>query len=398
MYRKMLLSLGAFALLPLTAQADVTVTQDVKLEGMGMLSMFGTSGHVTSKVSGDKAYTENQMEAKSGMLQKAMQNHSNTQIIRLDRDLAWMLVPAKQRYSEKTLDQMRAEAQKSMEEMKQNSQQGMGMPVNSEDCEWSPATVAVSRTGEVQHIAGEKAEEAQVTVSQTCTDPKTGHTCEVAWVMDSWLAKNVLGGDEMRNFYTAFTQRLGLDEMPEGMEMSGFGQALLAMYSEGMDDVSAELQQLKGYPMKFSLQVEMGGNQCVTNSGQPIALDSVWEDAAMAGVQAGAYTAGSAAASGAATAAAGSAGSGVAGSVAGSAAGAATSAAISGLFKKWGKKKQEQQAEEQAAAAQQAANQPQPTADSRVVLFRISSEITGISAAPIQASTFEVPDGWKKEK
>ena len=291
MYRKILLSLGAFALLPLTASADVTVTQDLKLDGMGMLSMFGTSGHATTTVSGDKAYTDSQMEMKSGMMQKMMQNHSTSQIIRLDRDLAWMLVPAKQRYSEKSLEQMREETQKSMEEMKKNSQPGMGMPVNSEDCEWSPATVAVSRTGEVQHIAGEQAEEAQVNVSQTCTDPKTGNTCEVAWVMDTWLAKTVPGGDEMRNFSKAFAERLGMDQMPEGMEMSGMGQALIAMYSEGMDDVSAELQQLKGYPMKFSLQVEMGGNQCITNNGQPMALDSMWEDAANAAMQAGATSA-----------------------------------------------------------------------------------------------------------
>ena len=83
-------------------------------------------------------------------------------------------------------------------------------------------------------------------------------------------------------------------------------------------------------------------------------------------------------------------GNSVGGSVAGSAIGAASRDLIGGAFSKFRKRKKKDEPEPVAEAANPAAGS--------VVLFKITSELTGINENDVNESQFAAPAGWKKVK
>jgi hypothetical protein len=145
---------------------------------------------------------------------------------------------------------------------------------------------------------------------------------------------------------------------------------------------------MDGYPVKTVMSMDIGGENCTTASGEPIAMDDVWEDAAMAGVEAAGSSAAYHAGAAAGRAAAESVGGGVAGSIAGSALGSASRELASGMFKKFGKKKKEPEPQPEA--------QGSDPANTMVRLFTVTTELTGVDDDDIDPSRFEVPAGWEQ--
>jgi hypothetical protein len=369
-----------------SAAADITMKQHMEIQAGGAMSMMNSASTITISLAGDKSRSETVMEAKSGMMGRFMKNLNTTSITRLDKELIWSLVPDEKQYSELTFEQMRAQIEQSMEQLKSMQESGYStLPVSDDNCEWSPPVMNVDKTGEDARFAGVKADQHIISVHQTCTDPTTGKACEVTWSMENWMAKRMPGDDELLAFQKTVAEKMGADElMSQAQGMSG---ALLAMFADGWGDALDEAGDLKGYPVKTVMQLEMGGENCTTPSGQTMAMDDVWGNAANSGLNAAAgsaaYHTGSAIGAGVADAA----GNSVGGSIAGAAIGAASREVVSGMFNKFRKKKKEPEpptAEEAGAAS--------------VALFRIVSELTSVSDDSVPGSQFEVPAGWEKIK
>lgn len=143
---------------------------------------------------------------------------------------------------------------------------------------------------------------------------------------------------------------------------------------------------MEGYPVKTVMSLEMGGENCTTGAGQPIALDDVWSQAAEIGKDAAVYSAAGQAGSAAGNAAASSVGNGIGGSIAGSAVGAASREVVGSLFNKLRKKKE---TPEPVAVTT-------PSASGSVTIFEITTELTGIDEKDVSDSLFVVPADWKK--
>lgn len=366
------------------ASADVTYEQSISIEAGGMMSMLGASGTSTTSISGDRARSESKMEPKSKMMAAMSQNMDTTTIIRLDKDLMWNLVPSEEEYSEVTFDEMRAQMQQSMAQMEE--MQGGGMPVDDDACQWSEAKVSVEETGEKERIAGERAEQFIVQVSQTCTVPNQNKSCDMTWTMDHWLANRVRGDDEARDFQRKMAQRLGMDEITA--QLGGMAGALMAMYGEGWDDAFDKARDLGGFPVRTTLQMEIGGEACTLPSGTPIAMDEMWTNAFDAAGDAALYSAAGIAGAEVGSAVGEAVGGSVGGRIAGSAIGAASREVIGGMFSKLKKKKDEP--EEEAAAAEGAEG------GGAVIMFRIKTEMTDIDTGSVPDSRFEVPGGWTR--
>ena len=185
-------------------------------------------------------------------------------------------------------------------------------------------------------------------------------------------------------FHRGMARAMGGDEELGMVQAQARG--LVAMFKNGWEDVLKESGKMEGYPVKTVMSLEMGGESCTTGSGQPIAMDDVWSEAADAGANAAAYSAAAHAGSAAGTQAAQSVGGGVGGSIAGSAVGAASRDLISGAFKKFRKKKKKDE------PAVQAAN----PASGTVKLFEITTELTGVDENDVPDNVFVVPAGWEK--
>jgi hypothetical protein len=332
------------------------------------------------------------MKFKSKIMNTFAGKHGNTsQIVRLDEGRIYDLQHADKKYTEMTFEEMRAAMQKSMEQLEQASEaqaqsQQQQLPVDADECQWSPPVVEAKETGEHATIAGFDTARATVSVKQTCTDPKTSKACDMVWSVDQWLASASPGAEESKAFALNYAKQLGLDAA--GMKaMQGRMQQAFGEYKSSWTEAMEKAGQFQGYPLKTALQMSMGGPQCTTENGTQVAADPVFADAVDAGMQAGASTAAGAATSAATQAAVEQAGGGVGGAVAGSAAGAFAGklgASLMGKFKKKDK-------EPPAAAPQATAANP-----GMIRLFRVETETVSIRSDAIPASTFDIPAGYKK--
>jgi len=368
-----------------SAVADVTLQQNVTVSASGAMSMMGSTGTVTTIISGDRARTENQMESTSRMMRKFAKNLNTATIVLLDEDRMLNLVTEKQQYSEISFEEMRAQMEKSMAQAEQVGGQE-NLPVSEGECQWSEPDLDIKKTGEKQKFAGVKAQQTIISIHQTCTAPDSGKSCDMIWNMEYWNAKRMPGMKEAESFQQGLAKAMGGEEAL-GMAKV-YSRGLLAMFKKGWDDVLQESGNVEGYPVKTVMSLEMGGESCTTAGGQPIAMDDVWGRAADAGIDAAANSAAGHAGNAVANEAADAMGNSVGGSIAGSAIGAASRELMSGAFKKFRKKKKEPEPEPVAQVANPAAGS--------VTLFKITTELAGIDKKDVSDNLFVVPAGWKK--
>ena len=374
----------ACVLLSATAQAnaDISYSQYMTVEVSGAMSLYASEGTVLTQIAGDKARIENNVQMKSRLARTFMGNSAAGSIVRLDKGLVWNLDTDKRQYTEQSFAELRAQRQKVMDSMEQSGQQGGGLPITSDGCQWSESEVEFERPRGKETVAGLKASKNILKMHQSCRDPGTGNTCELSWIMETWMAKKVPAEKEARAFRQSWAEALGLGESMSGME--GPGAALVAMFSANWEELAAELEQVKGYPLRSLLKMEIGGEQCKTASGQAIAMDEMWGDASTAAYNAALDQTGSATGSAIGTATAESLGGGVGGSIGGAAIGAATGELIGGLTGMFKKKKPSESRPQTAVG------------DARVTVFTITSEVTDWSEITIPDERFEAPAGWKK--
>ncbi len=388
------IALICLATLATPLQADLWMEHQVKVTGGGNLRMLSSEGTVQTWISGRKSRAEARMESNSKIMMMMGQNLDSTSITRIDQGRILNLLPEKQQYSVVTFEEMRAQMKRNDQQLEEmQAQQGGALPVREDECQWSDPEMNLRKTGEKQRFANVKGEQHIITVEQTCTVPESGKTCDISWIMDYWLAKRFPGGKEARDFNEDLAAELGTESLASGVNMAARG--LLTLFRDGWEDISDEAEAMRGYPVKTVMVMRMGGEACTMSSGDPIASDDIWNDAAQAGLESGANTAGYYAGSAAARGVASAAGGGIGGSIAGSAAGAAGREVVSGMLKKWGKKKEK--AEPAAETPPQGAEgtTADPATES-VVLFQIESTLTGISDKATSDTLYEVSDDWEE--
>ena len=373
-------------------RADVVIEDKIDIDGVAGFSMLAMQGQSTSSLTADKSRMDSDMKFKSKIMNTFAGKHGNTsQIVRLDEGVVYDVQHADKQYTAMTFAEMRAAMDKAMQQMEaaasqQQSVQQQQLPVDAEECQWSPPVVEAKETGEHATIAGFDTARVTTSLKQTCTDPKTSKSCDMVWTIDQWLAQESPGAAESQAFALNYARQLGLDAA--GMRaMQGRMQQAFSQYKSSWTEVMEKASQFQGYPLKTGLQMSMGGPQCTTESGAQVAADPMFADAVDAGFQAGAGSAAGAATSAATQAAVQQAGGGVGGAIAGSAAGAFAGKLGSSLLGKLKKKDQPAPAEQAAAA---------PANPGMIRLFRAQTETVSIRSGAVPASTFEVPAGYKK--
>ena len=363
--------------------ADVTLQQSVTLEGGGTMSVMNSTGTMTTAVSGKRGRTENRMESTSKLMKAFAKNVNTATIVLLEDEKMLNLMPEQQQYSEVTFEQMRQQMEQSMEQMEEMQADG-GLPVSEEECEWSEPVVDVQKTRNSEKFAGIKARQSIITATQSCKVPDTGKSCDMKWTLEYWNAKKIPGEDEARAFQEGMAKAMGGDELLALAKVNTRG--MMAMFKGGWEEVLSESGDLKGYPVKTVMSLDMGGEQCTTSAGQPIAMDGIWNEAGNAALDAAAGTAAGHAGAAVGQEAGKAVGNSVGGSVAGSAIGAASQKLIGGALGKFRNRKKDKDVKPEAA---------NPAAAS-VTLFKVTTVLTSVDDNDIADRTFEVPAGWQK--
>jgi hypothetical protein len=358
--------LGAMA-----AHADVAVQEQTTYD----FSLIKAHGNSTELTSSDKQRRDSELHCE-GMMSLLCRNAQSGEIIRLDKDLTWVLDPKNKEYRESRFptpaERAAAEAQvqATLEKIKQCPavRQPASNAPDTSKCQMSPPKIDAQVTDKHATFAGHDTRLSQLSLTQSCHNPETGDTCDFLITLDSWLTQDEIpGAADRKAFREAHMKKLGLNDPNSGMQQQL--RQFLAPYRDSLKELSSKADNFKGYPLKTAFRISFGGAQCAAAKNAPPA-----EAGSATPADAGA-TAGQAAGA--------AAGKGVAGGLLGSAAGAFGAKLASGLFSK---KPAAPPAEAPAAA---------DTPPNMMQLAQVSVETTSITAAPIPLEQFDIPAGWK---
>jgi hypothetical protein len=345
---RVLWSCVASVLAAAAAHADVTMQEQMSLSGSGMMKMANMSGTTTTTIAGDRARTESNLQFESGMMRAfARGAGGHAEIVRLDQDKIISLDTKKKTYSETTFAERRAQMQQAMEQMSksQASQQQATSGVDESECEWSEPKADVKKTGEKALIGGYQAEHVTITATQSCKNKKTGEVCDFGLALDQWIAPGFEASSEALAYQSAYAEKLGLGASTS-RDFAERAQSMFGRYKGIWTEVAAKMRDVKGYPVKSSFGLGIGGPQC----------GSVQQQQASGGPQSPPSI------------------------------GGALGGALGGMFKK-------------KEPAQPAASTPPPPMPGGLMpLMTMSTELVSISRDAVSPQTFEVPADYKKTK
>lgn len=246
------------------ARADITIERTTAVEGNGAMAMGNMSGTSKTTISGNKSRTDSEFKMKSklvGFLARSATG-PNAEIVLLDQDKLYHLNINKKEYTETSFEQMRAQLQKATDQMNSTDEhKQQPSAVDQSKCEWLPARGDVKKTGEKAQFGGYDAERVVVTAAQPCKDKETGSICEVALVLDNWMSTGFPESAEAQKFYKAYAAKMGLD--PSGsQDISQRAKALFSQYQGIWTEVATKMQNVKGYPVRSSFTLALGGAEC----------------------------------------------------------------------------------------------------------------------------------------
>src|SRR5450631_2649340 len=245
------------------ARADVTIEQKTALD---VASMIRVHGATTTSITADKKRDDSESHCE-GIMSLVCGNLHSGEIVRLDRGLTWHLEPDKKSYREdvfatpEEMAEMRAKMQARLEKMRSCPVSQKQQPIDKSKCEMSPPKIDVQKTEDKISIAGHDAQRTAATLTETCTDKASGDVCDTVIAVDLWLTQDKLPGTaDRRDFGQAYAKKLGLDDADGAMR--GEFAKFLAPYQAQIKQLTDRSSDLKGQPLRTSLRVMMGGQQC----------------------------------------------------------------------------------------------------------------------------------------
>jgi hypothetical protein len=282
-------------------------------------------------------------------------NPDNTEIIDLDKETITNIDHKKKQYTVMTFEQMKQQMEQAMKKAKE--QQAKATPSQPSANDTPPPKMSfkvnVRNTAATKQVAGLDAKESILTMLMEATDQKSGQTGSLAITNDMWMAPEIPGYGEVRDFNKRFALKMGVvfgDTFKPSMAAMQPGSA------EGMAEMMKEMAKLKGVPV---MQVMRMG---ATTNGEPLPAASEAPLPASNGPVMPS-----------------------AGDVAKQSATSAIASKLGG-FGGFGKKKKDPPPEQPASG--------QPATPAQSVLMESTTQTTGFSSGPVDSSQFKVPAGY----
>lgn len=239
--------------------ADFSYTETTQMTGGSMLGLMKMAGHFSKQAREAGEPIVSTVTIKGNRMSRV--SPTNTEIIDLDAETITNIDTLKREYTVMTFQQMKqqleaAEAKARAEQKKAPA--GEQQPSNT-DVKFS---VHVRNTGQSKEVSGLNTSESILTMNMDTTDKTSGQTGSMAFTNDMWMAPEVPGYNEVKDFYRKFAEKMGTV-----FGSSAVNPAMLTQYrgaSQGLRDMAEEMSKLKGTPV---LQVMRMG---MTSNGQTI--------------------------------------------------------------------------------------------------------------------------------
>ncbi len=348
-----------FAATAIAAHADFTYQESTQITGgtiVGMMKMVGTFSKAARQI-GDPILTT--VMVKGNRMTRISKDSS--EIIDLDKGTVTEIDNIKKQYTVMTFEEMRQRMEAAMAKAKSQQKSAPEQPASGAQDVSMKFNVHVKNTGTTKDIVGLSATESILTMNMEATDKKSGQSGNLAITNDMYLAPEIPGYEEVREFYKRYALKMG-SVMGQSMN-SAINPQLMAMMQQpaagqGMADMAKEMAKLKGVPV---LQIMRIGT---TTDGTPLPA------ASEAALPAAAPTP-------------------TAGDIAKQSATSAISDKLGALggFGGFGRKKKADPASEAAAAT---------TTPTAAVLMESNTQLASFSKASVDPSQFNPPAGYKQ--
>jgi hypothetical protein len=351
----MICAAGAALLSAASLLADFQYQQTTKITGGALAGFMKFAGAFSKKVNEPMTSTVYVKGNRMAHIDGRMGS-----IIDLDKETITSIDFEKKTYSVMTFAQMKQAFQDAMAKMKEQPQQKDGANVDLS------VKASVKETGKTREISGYNTKGYIMTLMMEGTDQKSGQTGAMGVTSDMWLAPDISGYQEVRDFHRRMGEKLGM--MMGGGIMDRM-QLMQPQLGKGLLEAAKEMSKMKGIPVLTVMR--MGGTQ----NGQPLPAASEAPDAAKSqGPSAGE----------------------VAGQTAGNAAGNSIESRLGRLgglggLGGFGRKKKQEEPQQQQEQTQAQSGQP-----GSGILIESTTESSGFSASPVDASKFETPAGFKE--
>jgi hypothetical protein len=378
------LLLGLSLLIPAALFADFQYDEMTQVTGGTIVSMAKFASHFSR----DKSAGSITDPVNSTILVKgnrmARISPESTEIIDLDKETITEIYPDKKQYTVVTFQEMKQAMEEAMKKAQQQqaSKEPAPPPTNNTPPPELKFDVKVTNTGASKDVAGLSAKESILKMTMQAKDRQSGQTGNIAIANDMWMAPEIPGYDEVRDFNKRFAVKMG--EMMAGT-LPSFKSVMPAMQPgmmSGMSDMVKEMSKLQGVPVSQTMRM----GTTADGSPLPAASEAPLPKGPSAGDVAGQ------AATNATNAAANDASANAENKVAshmGSFGNVATSLGGFGGFHKK-KKEPAQDQQTQSGTAASAANQ------NFAVLMESTTQMTKYSSASVDSARFNVPTGFMK--
>lgn len=377
MFLKHLPAAAVLVLSAASARADFSYEQTSKITGGMMAGMMKFAGAFSKQA---REPIQTTISVKGDRLSSVSAHHIN--IIDLDAETITDVDLDKKTYAVITFAEMTRAMQQMSEKM---GEQTSGGSLN--------AKADVKQTGATRTINGFQTKESVLTIQIEGQNNKSGEKGSMTVATDMWLAPNLPGYDEVKDFYARMGKKLA---WTPGMGGMGAMMGRQAGMTKGMSQLYQEASKLDGVPI---LQiVRMSG---LANGMSEADMAKMQEAQAQAQAEQQqnppppAPTTGEVAGNAASGAALGRMGK--LGGLAGAAGG----------FGGFGRKKKQQEEAPQQPPAQPQAQTPPPAPAAQTpanglgptppgTLIEMTTELTAFSSAPVDPAKMSVPTGFKQ--
>ena len=168
------------------------------------------------------------------------------EIVDLDKRTITTINFEKRTYSEMTFEQMKQALEQMSTAMSQQQRQQGDQKVNVD------IDADVKDTGQTKAINGMDAHQVIVTMTMAAADPQSGQAGAMKMNSEMWLAKEIPGAGEMREFYKRMAKEL--DWAPTGMG----GLMNRPDLNRAMSKMMAEGEKLDGTPVQQVMRISAG--------------------------------------------------------------------------------------------------------------------------------------------
>jgi hypothetical protein len=255
------LVVGVCLALPNALFADFEYQETTKITGGSIVSMMKLAGAFSKQARQAGEPVVSTVVVKGNRMLRMSKDSS--EIVDLDKETITHIDNLKHEYTVMTFEEMKQQIEKAQREaeqkMKEHKTEQESKPQPSDTQVTFEAHVR--NTGAKKQVAGLDSDESILTMEMQAKDKTSGQAGSMDITNDMWLAKEIPGYEEVRDFDRRYAIKMG--EVFSGV----MNPSMLAMHpgmGQGMADMAKEMSKLKGVPVQQIMR--MGS----TADGKPL--------------------------------------------------------------------------------------------------------------------------------